>query len=109
VLGEAGWERLPEAVKRILTDNGPALLAELQAGYPEVTVEQLAAIGKPILFVGGKDSAFDYRETADAVAAAVPGARVEWVEGGHAIDPAHPVVLAFVDEVLAGGRTVPSA
>jgi hypothetical protein len=23
------------------------------------------------------------------------------VEGGHLIDPAHPVMLAFVDEVLA--------
>jgi hypothetical protein len=31
----------------------------------------------------------------------MPSARIEWVEGGHAIDPAHPVVLAFVDEVLA--------
>ena len=34
------------------------------------------------------------------VAAAIPGARVEWVEGGHLIDPAHPAVLAFVDELL---------
>ena len=35
------------------------------------------------------------------MAAAMPSARVEWVEGGHLIDPAHPAVLAFVDEVLA--------
>ena len=33
-------------------------------------------------------------------ATAIPAARVEWVEGGHLIDPAHPVVLDFVDEVL---------
>ena len=36
------------------------------------------------------------------LAAAMPSARVEWVEGGHLIDAAHPAVLAFVDEVLAG-------
>ena len=46
---------------------------------------------------------FDYAETADAVAAAIPSAKVEWVEGGHAINPAHPVVLGFIDEVLARG------
>lgn len=35
------------------------------------------------------------------MASAMPSARVEWVEGGHLINPAHPAVLAFVDEVLA--------
>jgi hypothetical protein len=35
------------------------------------------------------------------VAEAIPGARVEWVEGGHIINPAHPAVLAFVEDVLA--------
>lgn len=28
-------------------------------------------------------------------------ARVEWVDGGHAVNPAHPVVLDFIDEVFA--------
>jgi hypothetical protein len=31
----------------------------------------------------------------------VPSARIAWVDGGHAIDLAHPVVLSFVDAVLA--------
>jgi hypothetical protein len=31
----------------------------------------------------------------------MPSAEVEWVEGGHVIDPAHPAVLAFVDSMLA--------
>lgn len=101
VLSDAGWEGVPEEVKEILTGNGPALVAEIRGGYPDVTVEQLGTIEQPTLFVGAKDSVFDYRETADVLAAAMPSARVEWVEGGHAIDPAHPVVLAFVDEVLA--------
>lgn len=101
VLGDAGWEGVPDQVKEILTGNGPALVAEIRGGYPEVTVEQLGTIGQPTLFVGAEDSVFDYRETAAVLAAAMPSARIEWVEGGHAIDPAHPVVLAFVNEVLA--------
>lgn len=105
VLGDAGWEALPGEVKDILTANGPALVAEVRGGFPDVTEEQLAAIDQPTLFVGARDSVFDYVETAEAVAAAIPSASVEWVEGGHAINPAHPVVLGFVDEVLVKART----
>ena len=42
-----------------------------------------------------------FAEVTTLVAAAIPSSRVEWVEGGHLIDPAHPAVLAFVDDVLA--------
>ena len=101
VLGDAGWAGVPEEVKEILTGNGPALVAEIRGGYPDVTVDQLGTIAQPTLFVGAKGSVFDYPETAEVLAAAMPSTRLEWVEGGHAIDPAHPVVLAFVDEVLA--------
>jgi pimeloyl-ACP methyl ester carboxylesterase len=101
VLGDAGWAEVPRDVREILVGNGPALVAELRGGYPDVTAEQLGTVEQPTLFVGATGSAFDYRETADVLASAMPAARVEWVEGGHAIDPAHPVVLAFVDEVLA--------
>jgi pimeloyl-ACP methyl ester carboxylesterase len=101
VLGDAGWAGVPEEVKEILSGNGPALVAEIRGGYPDVTVEQLGTIERPTLFGGAKDSVFDYRETADVLAAAVPSARIEWVEGGHVIDPAHPVVLDFADEVFA--------
>src|SRR5918994_1984830 len=34
VLGDAGWERLPEEVKEILVGNGPALVAEIRGGSP---------------------------------------------------------------------------
>jgi pimeloyl-ACP methyl ester carboxylesterase len=101
VLGDAAWERVSEPVKEILIANGPALVAEVRGGVPDVTREQLATIGQPTLFVGAEDSVFDYRETADVLAAAMPSVRVEWVAGGHAIDPAHPIVLGFIDEVLA--------
>jgi pimeloyl-ACP methyl ester carboxylesterase len=100
VLGDDGWASLPDEVREILTANGPALVAELRGGYPTVTADELATIDRPTLFLGAEESVFDYRETAEAIAMAMPHARVEWVAGGHAIDPAHPVVLAFVDEVL---------
>jgi esterase len=101
VLGDDGWASLPDEVKEILTANGPALVAELRGGYPTVTAAQLAAIDLPTMFVSAKDSVFDYTETAVAIVAGMPRARAELVEGGHAIDPAHPLVLDFVDAVLA--------
>lgn len=100
-LGDEDWEGLPDEVKEIFTGNGPAIVAELRGGYPDVTVEQLGTIDLPTLLVAAMDSEFDYTEVTDIVASAMPSARVEWVDGGHAIDPAHPVVLDFIDEVLA--------
>ena len=107
-VGDEAWQQLPEEAKQIFTANGPALVAELRGGYPDVTVEQLARVDKPTLLVGAKDSVFDYSELMGITAAAMPSARVEWVEGGHAINPAHPVVLAFIDEVLAQPDSIAS-
>ncbi len=101
ILGDAGWEGLPEPVKETFTANGPAILAEERGGLLEVTAEQLGAIVHPTLLVGGKDSPPALADATNLMAAAMPSARVEWVEGGHLIDPAHSVVLGFVDDVLA--------
>lgn len=101
VVGDAGWEGLPEPVKQIFTVNGPAIVAEERGGYLDVSEEQLRTIVQPTLLVAGKDSPPAFAEVTDIVAAAIPSARVEWVEGGHIIDPAHPAVLGFVDDVLA--------
>lgn len=101
IVGDAGWEGLPEPVRQIFTANGPAIVAEERGGYLEVSEEQLRTIAQPTLLVAGKDSPPAFAEVTDIVAAAIPSARVEWVEGGHIIDPAHPAVLGFVDEVLA--------
>ncbi len=100
VAGDAPWEGLPDEAKQILAANGAATVAELSGGYPEVTVEQLASVDKPTLLVGARDSVFDYSELMQIAVDAMPAARVEWVEGGHLIDPAHQIVLAFVGEVL---------
>ena len=101
VLGDAGWEELPEPVRRMFTANGPAIAAEVRGRLLDVSPEQLGTIVQPALLVAGKDSPPAFADATNLVASAIPGARVEWVEGGHLIDPAHPVVLGFVDEVLA--------
>jgi pimeloyl-ACP methyl ester carboxylesterase len=102
VAGDDAWDALPDEDKELLTDNGAALVAEERAGLLDVTAEQLGAISHPTLVVAGRDSPAPFAEAARLAAEAIPSARLEWVEGGHLIDPAHPAVLAFVDEVFAG-------
>jgi pimeloyl-ACP methyl ester carboxylesterase len=101
ILGDAGWDVLPESVREVVVANAPAILAELRGGPLEVRAAELGSISCPTLLVGGTSSRPEFTEVTEAAAAAMPAARVEWVGGGHLIDPAHPAVLGFVDEVLA--------
>ena len=102
ILGDDGWAGLPAPVQQVFADNGPAIAAEERGGLLDVTAEQLGAIDSPTLIVAARDSPEAFAEVTKLVAAAIPSARVEWVEGGHLINPANPAVLAFVGEVLAG-------
>lgn len=98
--GRIGGRRtMPEAAQQLFTANGPAIIAEHRGGLLDVTPEQLGSIRHPTLIVGGKDSPPVFAETTNLLAAALPSARVEWVEGGHLIDPAHRAVLSFIHEV----------
>jgi pimeloyl-ACP methyl ester carboxylesterase len=108
VLGDEGWEALPEPAKQIFTANSRAILAEERGGLLEVTAAQLGTITCPALVVAGTDSPPGFGEAARLVADAIPSARVEWVDGGHLINPAHPAVLAFVEGVLTRGEAVSS-
>jgi esterase len=101
VLGDAAWDEVPEPVKEIFAANAPAIVAEERGGLLDVSVAELRTIAQRTLLVGAKDSPPAFYEVTKLVAEAMPTARVEWVEGGHLIDAAHPAVLAFVDEVLA--------
>jgi esterase len=100
VLGDATWEGFPKQAKRMFTGNGPAIVAELRCGFLDVAVEQLGTIAQPTLLVAGKDSPPAFAEVANVMAEAIPGARVEWVEGGHLVSAADPVVLGFVDRLI---------
>jgi esterase len=106
-LGDAAWERLPDPVRQVFTANGPAIVAEERGGMLDASAVELGTITQPTLIVGARDSGPGFAEATELLAKAMPEARVEWVEGGHLIDVAHPAVLAFVDEVLeqVGTRT----
>ena len=99
-LGDAVWEGLPESIQEIFVANSPAIVAEHRGGLLETSVDQLGTIVQPTLLVAAKDSPPAFAEVTTVVAAAIPSATVEWVEGGHLINPAHPAVLRFIEGEL---------
>ncbi len=101
VAGADTWRSFPEEVRRTLTGNGPAILAELRYDGPPADVAALATIEQPVLVLTAADSPPEFHGPPRALARALPDARSVAVEGGHLIDPAAPEVLGFVDEVLA--------
>ena len=102
VVGDETWEGFPEPAKQMFRANGPAIVAEMRGGSLNIDQDLLGTIGVPTLLVGGKDSPPAFAEVTNLMAGAMSSAKVEWVEGGHLINPAHPAVLRFVQDVLAG-------
>lgn len=102
VLGDDAWRSLPEELRRLITYNGPAILAEVQGEWwLEADAGALASIDQPALLVAATDSLPELREPTEALARVLPNARTLQVGGGHLIDPAGPEILAFVEDVLA--------
>jgi hypothetical protein len=90
-------------VQRVLTHNGPAILAELAGEWwPEADAAALATITQPTLLVAAAESPREFREPISVYAAVLSDARTALVGGDHIIDPAAPVVIAFVEHVLEG-------
>jgi esterase len=103
LLGEGAWDSFPEEVRRVLTGNGPALLAELEYVNEEMPdAAAFATIDKPALLVAAEESPPEQRQMTEEMAQALPDARTVLVGGGHLIDPAAPQVLAFIEELLGG-------
>ena len=101
VAGDEAWASFPEEIRGIVTANGPAILAEISGvWWLPADAAALATVAQPALLVTAADSPPALREAVDALAGALPNARLELVEGGHLIDPAHPAVLEFVRGVL---------
>lgn len=102
---DGAWGAIPDELRSILTDNGPALRAELRGGWwLDADAEKLATLHQPALLVTANDSRPELREPMEALVVALPNARLVRVDGGHLIDPAAPPVLAFVADVLATAR-----
>jgi esterase len=105
VAGESAWHSFPEEWRRVITKNGPAILAELEGEWwLEADAAELATIEQPALLVAAADSPPEFHDPIKAMADALPNARSVLVGGGHIIDPAAPEVVAFIGEVLARPR-----
>ena len=101
VAGEAAWRSFPDQWQRVLTQNGPAILAELAGEWwLEANEAALATITQPTLLVAAADSPPEFHDPIDVFAGALPNAQTARVGGDHIIDPAAPQVIAFVKEVL---------
>jgi len=97
VFEPGAWGAIPDELRQVLTDNGPALLAELRGEWwLQADAAALAGLEQPVLLVTASDSRPELREPAEALAAALPNATLVRVGGGHLIDPAGPEVLDFV-------------
>jgi esterase len=101
VIGDAAWHEMPEALKAMITDNGPAIVAETNGGDLRLAPTELARIGQPTLVVGAAASPAVFRDMTDRIAEAIPHSRRALVEGGHLVSPADPEVLRFLQGITA--------
>ena len=101
VAGQDAWRSFPEEWRRVITGNGPAILAELAGEWwLQADAAALTTIEQPVLLVAAADSPPEFHQPIEALADALPDARTVLVEGGHIIDPAAPEVLGFIGDVL---------
>ncbi|HEY9410710.1 MAG TPA: alpha/beta hydrolase [Jiangellaceae bacterium] len=100
LLSDATWDRLPDAVRQIFVDNSPALLAEIRGEGVPPDAAALARVTQPVLIVSGESSPEAFGEVDDVLAGMIPETRHEIVSGGHLLNPASPVVLDFLDEIM---------
>ncbi|HUJ58132.1 MAG TPA: alpha/beta hydrolase [Kofleriaceae bacterium] len=108
-LGDAAFERMPRSFRDRASAKWPAIRSDAAAliAYPPRYAE-LAALAAPCLLVGGARSAAYFRPTLDALAAALPRARLEIVpDAGHMLHAEAPrrfgeLVIGFCDELGIG-------
>lgn len=99
-LGEGVWASFPEEIRRMFTDNAPAILDEELDPPALDDPDELGRIAVPTLVVGAESSDPVFRLMNEQIVQGIPGAKVSSVGGGHVIAPDHADVLTFVREVL---------
>ena len=96
VLGDDGWERLAEPVRRMFAGNSPATAAEFAGGHLPVDRSELGRLRAPVLLAAAAHAPPAFRRITGELAAAIPGSRAVLVDGGHLISPADPAVRGFL-------------
>jgi pimeloyl-ACP methyl ester carboxylesterase len=91
MIGDARWERLPEATRRARRAEGPALLAEMKALRSDGPPFDPATISVPVLVAAGTSTSEHHRRGAVELAALLPSATLVELEGaGHGAHLTHP-------------------
>jgi hypothetical protein len=97
VAGKDAWRAFPDEWRPVVTESGPAILAELEGEWwLDAYAAALPTIEHPVLLVAAADSLPEFYEPIEAIGNALPNARTALVGGGHIIDPASPEALAFI-------------
>jgi len=106
--GDRFWDALPPDVKEHFSEASPAVLAEIRgrgldlSEEPRIfTAHELAAVGQPALLVSAQDSPPVLQRVNNRLAQALPHVETALIPGGQLIDPAHPVVMQYVQRFVA--------
>jgi pimeloyl-ACP methyl ester carboxylesterase len=109
VLGDAAFERMPKSVRERSAAKWVAIRADSGALLTyKPRYAELASVTTPILLLGGDRSASYFRPTLEALAHALPRARLEIVAGaGHMLHAEAPrrfaeLVIGFAVEIGIG-------
>ncbi|MEQ1788758.1 MAG: alpha/beta hydrolase, partial [Acidimicrobiales bacterium] len=96
MIGDARWESLPERTRTQRRAEGPALVTELRSiRAPQPAPYDPADLVVPVIAAHGSRSRPHHQETAQALAAAVPGSELVVVDGAeHGVHLTHPAAVA---------------
>ncbi len=105
VLGDAGFEALPPAVRAMVREEGDAAASDSR--LTGLRPDRLPRISAPVVVAVGAESRPFYLAIAEGLAATIPGARVVRVPGAdHMGAVTHPeAILALVEDALEIDRS----
>ena len=99
------WQRLPEAMKQETRDNAMTLVGQADEGRRPFTRAEAESIRMPTLFIGGAETKGGLPIILRALAAHVPGARLEMIDkAGHMMFVQNPVRFSEIVNAFLGGR-----
>lgn len=95
VLGRDVFESLPEARRQQAWDNVSTLRAQLPAGFPALSDDDVRGVGVPALLVGGERSPALFHRLSDRLEELLPAAeRVQIAGASHAMHEQRPGAVA---------------